>query len=119
MSEFQPKPVKMMCVIINRNLDKKVTQLLNENDIEYHLAIPGRGTASTDMQTYLGIGEAEKSVILVIVEEERVNEIFARFQSELNFSAPNTGIAFTIKISSLSNMLALQYITGFLENKEN
>jgi hypothetical protein len=118
MSEFEIKPVKLIIVIVDRNIDKKVTKLFNDHNIEYHIVMPGKGTAPTDMQTYFGLGEKEKSVIMSIAEEDEIKNIFSLLKSELNFDDPNTGVAFQIKISSLSSMLALQYLTGFLDNRE-
>lgn len=119
MTASEPKPIKLVIVIINRNLDKKVTELLNDNGIKYHVAMPGKGTASTEIKSYFGLEEKEKTVILSVVEEDKVNGIFTKFKEDLNFGQPDAGIAFTIKISSLSNMLVLQYLTGMLENKED
>lgn len=119
MLDFEPKPVKLLFVIVDRGLNNKVTHLLNENEIEYHIAIPGKGTAPKTMQAYFGLGEKEKSIIIGVVEEERVAEILGKFKTELDFDQPNTGIAFTVRIGSLSSMLVLQYITGFLEQRED
>jgi hypothetical protein len=118
MSEYEFKPVKLIFVIVDRNMDKKVTKLFNDHNIEYHIAVPGKGTAPSDMQTYFGLGEKDKSVIMSIAEEEEIKNVFSLLKSELNFDKPNTGVAFQIKISSLSSMLALQYLTGYLDNKE-
>ncbi|HKL74174.1 MAG TPA: hypothetical protein VJ903_04715 [Clostridia bacterium] len=118
MSEFEVKPVKLIIVIVDRNMDKKVTNLFNENNIEYHIALLGKGTAPTDIKTYFGLDEKEKSVIISIAEEQEVKNVFGLLKTELHFDEPNTGIAFTVKIGSLSSMMALQYLTGFLENKE-
>ncbi len=118
MSEFEMKPVKLIIVIVDRNMDKKVTKLFNDKNIEYHIATPGKGTAPTDTQTYFGLGETEKSVIMSVAEEDEIKIIFELLNSELHFDQPNTGIAFTVRIGSLSSMLALQYLTGFLANKE-
>lgn len=119
MSDFEPKPVKMIIVIIDRNMDKKVTKLFNDNGIEYHIAMPGKGTAPTEMQSYFGLGETEKSVIMSIAKEEEVSNIINLLNTKLGFAEPNTGIAFTVKIGSLSSLLALQFLTGSLEKKED
>lgn len=119
MSDFEVKPVKLIFVIVDRNMDKKVTKLFNDHNIEYHVAILGKGTAPTDLKTYFGLGEKEKSVIISIATEEEIANVFNLLNTELHFDQPNTGIAFTVKIGSLSSMLALQYLTGHWENKED
>ncbi|NLL56221.1 MAG: hypothetical protein GX242_03300 [Clostridiales bacterium] len=118
MSEFEIKPLKLIVVIVNRNKDKKVIKMFNDHGIDYHIAIPAKGTAPTEMLSYFGLGEKEKTVILSIAEQEKIKIIFKLLKEELDINNPDTGVAFQIRISNLSSMLALKYLTRSLDNKE-
>jgi nitrogen regulatory protein PII-like uncharacterized protein len=112
MENDQIKQVKLLITIIDRGKGKKVTSLLNEKDIKYHLIALGYGTAPTFIQEYFGFGETEKDVIMSVVSEEKIKDVLDYLKEQLNIDEPNAGIAFTIPISSLSSMSDLSYLLG-------
>lgn len=115
---FEPKPVKMIVIITDRKNGKRLTKVLNENHIHYHLAAHGRGTAPTEMQAYFGFGEQEKAVVFCVTKEDRQEDVFRVLREEMGFDNPNTGIAFSVPISSVSGMVVLKYLSGMLNFSE-
>lgn len=106
------KPVKLLIVIIDRRKGKKVTKLLSEKGVKYHLIALGYGTAPNEIQSFFGFGETEKDVIMSVVAEDIIKSTLSYLTEQLNFNEPNSGIAFTIPITSLASISDLSYFLG-------
>ncbi|MDD4316609.1 MAG: hypothetical protein PHC84_05575 [Clostridia bacterium] len=114
--ETSPNPVKLLAVIVEKAKGKKVVKVLNDFGLNAQVATLGAGTATLSIQSLLGFCETCKSVMLAVIPAVKSAEIMQALNEELNFEKPETGIAFTIPIKSVSGMLTLQYMLG--EKKE-
>ena len=108
--EINIKPIKLTIIITDRNRDKKVIKALNSHGYDYQFATTAKGTAPSDVQAYFGLNEPEKSIIFCPINEDHVQELMDVLVKELHFNEPNTGIAFTIPIGSLSSINILKYL---------
>ncbi|HHU43100.1 MAG: hypothetical protein QM214_06695 [Bacillota bacterium] len=106
----QPKPVKMLMVIVDRGKGKKIIKMLNDFGLGYTFAAYGTGTASTEIRTYFGLEESQRDIVFGIVPQEKSKDIMDLLNEKLKLRKPNTGIAFTIPIKCVSSMLALKYM---------
>ena len=108
--EITIKPIKLTIIITDRSRAKKVTKVLNSHGYDYQFATTAKGTAPSDIQAYFGLNEPEKSIVFCPINEDRVEELLDVLKKELHFDEPNTGIAFTIPIGSLSSINILKYL---------
>jgi hypothetical protein len=107
------KPQKLIIMILGRDAGNKAVKIFNKEGINFHIAVPGTGTAPSETLSYFGFGETEKSVILTIVADDKVKEIFDLAEKELHLSQTNTGIAFSVPIISISNRVVLEFLNSF------
>ena len=68
--------------------------------VQYHVL--GRGTASGELRDILGLGEIEKSVIITMLSKHKADKMIIKLKNNLYLGAPNTGIAFTVPLTSAS-----------------
>lgn len=104
------EPQKLVFVIVGRACAKQVVKRLNRSGFTYHTALLGHGTAPSEMQTYFGLSEPEKTVLLCFTGESRTEELFSILNEEINFREPNTGIAFSVRVSCMAGMSVLSFI---------
>lgn len=108
MLKCELKPLKMMIAIVDRGYAKKTTAYLDSLNIKRQVVSLGVGTAPTEMQALLGVGETEKAIILFGITADRVEEVFDGLKNDLGFGS-GAGIAFTIPLSSIVNYDAIEY----------
>lgn len=104
------KPIKLTIIITDRSRSKKVTKTLNAHGYDYQFATTAKGTAPSDIQAYFCLNEPEKCIVFCPIAEDRVQELLEVIRNELHFDEPNTGIAFTVPIGSLSSINILKYL---------
>ena len=103
------KPLKLVLIITDRGKGKNVIKLLNENGFTMHTANLGRGTAPDEFAAALSLGEKEKSVLNVVADVDRVGFLMDLLREKL---APGEGIAFSVPLSSVSNMEVVKFLMG-------
>ena len=103
------KPFKNTFIIVDRRKGNTFINLLNENGFNMHTALLGHGTAPSELAAMLNLGEHEKSVISVVADVDRTAVLLDLMRENLQ---PGDGIAFTVPVSSISNMEALRFLMG-------
>lgn len=101
---------KLFFIIVGRAHAKQTVRLLNRNGFKYHVAMLARGTAPTEIQGYFGLSEPEKALIMCFAQESRAQELLKLLDGENDFRKPNTGIAFSVRLSGMAGMSVLNYI---------
>lgn len=104
------KPIKLVFIITERKYGKKLGMMLNENGYDIHNAFLGRGTAPDELSAYLGLGEPEKVIFTCFVDNDRAKELLELLDKDF-FSGDSGGLAFTIPVSSASNIDVVKLIT--------
>ena len=73
----------------------------------------GRGTASDEVLSYLGLEATEKSVMLSVVTPACKEVLMKELVSTMHLTNPGTGIAMCLPLSSIGGRTAMNYlITG-------
>ena len=73
----------------------------------------GRGTASDEVLSYLGLEATEKSVMLSVVTPACKEVLMKELVTTMHLTNPGTGIAMCLPLSSIGGRTAMNYlITG-------
>lgn len=91
--------MKLLITIIDRRLSERIIDVLEEN-AHYLTVSLGRGTASSELLDYLGIGESSKLVIQSFCNEQELETIFTRLNEFPEFMK-HGGVAFTIPLTTI------------------
>ncbi len=110
--------LKAVVSIVDYVCVKKISQLYLKNGLPLNLITHGHGSATSDILDYLGIGETKKGVIVSVTTTKTARSVLSKLSSELNFSKPGTGIAFTIPLLSASNFLSSMCVKSEIESGE-
>lgn len=103
------KPLKLVLIITDRGKGNNVIKLLNENGFTMHTANLGRGTAPDELSAVLSLGEKEKIILNVVSDEDRTAFLLNLIKEKF---APGEGIAFSVPLSSVSNMEVVKFLMG-------
>lgn len=91
-------PLVLLVVVVDRDIRKKVVQMMESHKSYFNLVMHGKGTAHSQILNYLGLGEAEKEVFFSIRAEERAYELMDALDEKLEFVRPGHGMAFIADI---------------------
>lgn len=100
--------MKLLVVICDRKKTKTVLNLLNENDVNYHVSFYGKGTADNEMLSYLGLAESEKEVVISLAKKEMTKEILKQLESAPAFKY-HGAVAFAVPLDAI-NKSTLKFI---------
>ena len=104
--------LSMMVTITTRKHTRKFVQFYEEMDLPVSVITLGNGTASSEILDYFGLDGSEKSVIFHIITDTRWKEVKRQLRLKMNIDIPGIGIAFTVPLSSIGGMKALNYLTA-------
>lgn len=108
------KKIKLLVTIVNRSKTTFFIDTLEQFEINMQMVIYGKGTANSEMLNLLGLAETEKSVILSVVREDKVNDVLETLKEKFEKIKNGKGIAYTIPMKSIIGV----YIYQFLSNNK-
>ena len=117
MGENAPKKIKLLITIVDRGKGEKLAELYRKNKIMYNIILLGDGTAKSEILDYLGLGRTEKDIVLSVVHENNVQNIFKELNEKMHLDKPGNGVAFTIPVSSVDSILTLDFINNLIEDR--
>ena len=104
--------LSMMVTITTRKHTRKFVQFYEEMNLPVSFITLGSGTASSEILDYFGLDGSEKSVIFHIITDTRWKEVKRQLRLKMSIDIPGIGIAFTVPLSSIGGMKALNYLTA-------
>ncbi len=108
----EDKRVKLLVAIINRNDEERLTEIVNECSVAMHFSGLGHGTAHSSYMTYFGFNEIEKKITLSLIPGKLEHTILSEIGHGLKLYLVGRGIAFTVPLSGISNIINDAIISG-------
>ena len=99
------KRVKLLVSIINKADEEKVTETINRYSTAMHFSGIGHGTARSHHRSYFGIDDVEKRITFSLIPEHHERLILNAVGRELKLYLLGRGIAFTMPLSGISNIV--------------
>lgn len=100
-----------MVTIINRNRMPQFVSFYQAHQVPVMLISLASGTANSEMLDYFGLEAHEKCICFSVVTDSVWGTVKKGLQRELQIDVPNTGIAFTIPMSSIGGKRELLFLT--------
>ena len=105
MKKKQDRRAKLLVAIINKEDEAKYTATLNRCCTAIHFSGIGHGTARSSYRSYFGFNEIEKRIVYSIIPSTLEHTILDAVGRELRLYLLGRGIAFTMPISAISNIV--------------
>jgi len=106
----------LLCVICDRDRLKVVEDVLKNRKMFFSTITYGKGTASSRILNYLGLGETEKAVFCCFIHREEAEKASVEVDKVLELAKPGHGILFMAGIDSGCYQKPVAFATE--ENKE-
>lgn len=103
MTTNNQKPMfQMLFLIATPKLVHKAVELCKEGMVPVQYIMHAQGTASSEIMDMLGLGGVEKDLLLSMLPKVLADKLLKKMRKSLHLGMPNTGIAFTVTMSSCS-----------------
>jgi nitrogen regulatory protein PII len=93
-------------MIVDHSLEETLLHVYKSSDVPILILTHGQGTAKSVVYEVLGCGGLKKTVSVSIQTKAMTKHLLKQLSDRIEFNKPFTGIAFTINVSSVSNILS-------------
>lgn len=100
------KGVKLIVTFAERGRGKALAKLYAEQGVFCSYQCMGRGTASSDLLDVLGVGTAEKDILISYAAKETAERLLHKLDSESQGAAYGNGLVFDMPLTALSSLVA-------------
>ena len=100
------KRVKLLVCIIKKGDEIELTEACNEQCVALSFSGIGYGTAKSHYLSYLGLDEIEKRIVYSLIPNYSEARVLRAINKKLKLYLMGNGIAFTISLSSISNLIS-------------
>lgn len=94
---------RILVAITSPKSAKKVQRMMDAGRVSIKYSLNALGTAPSEMISTLGLGSPDKIITIGMMPRFLANKMLEKMQTELHLSAVDSGIAFTVPISSGSS----------------
>ncbi len=107
--------VKLLVGIINKEDEGRLTEIVNECSTAVHFSGVGHGTARNSYMNYFGLGEIEKRITMSLIPASAEHNILNAIGHGLKLYLVGRGIAFTLPLSGISNIINDAVLSGVIK----
>ena len=110
--------VKLLVSIIDKKDDARYSEIVNDTTVAVGFSGIGHGTARSSYMSYFGFDEVEKRVVFSLFPERVERSLLANLNKGLRLFLPGRGIAFTVPLSGISNLVEGAVLAGVDKNEK-
>ena len=107
-----PQKLKLLFLVVNRNKAEFYTDLIQSFEANIQLSMAAKGTASTEMLSYLGLTESEKALVISVIREDMEKSVLAMLEEKFNTIKNGKGIAYTVPLTSTIGVAIYQFLSN-------
>ena len=108
--------VRALVVITTDKSAVRAAELFKEKGFPVQYAMLAEGTASSEMLDMLGLGSTEKRMLMTTLPRPVAEQMLKTIHDDLALSRADGGIAFTLPITGLSNLI-MRMMNGMAEGE--
>jgi hypothetical protein len=102
----------VLVTIVNRDASDVFIDFYRTLESNFQIVFYGKGTATKEIATYLGLSEVNKDIVLSIIREDRVKEALDYINRRFQVSKRHKGVAFTIKMQSIIGVSVYKFLSN-------
>lgn len=97
--------LQALLMIAPPKLADKAAKMLQKERLPLQYRFNAEGTAPSEIMDMLGLGSVDKCVLVSIIQKQKAEDILKKLRSGLQMNTVNSGIAFTIPLNGISNLI--------------
>ena len=105
--EQKPKKLSfhLLALITTPKLADKAAELFRKGNLPLQYRFHAEGTVSNEIIDMLGLGGVDKCILITVIPKELSGVMLEKLRTELKMHSVNSGIAFTIPLNGISNLI--------------
>lgn len=96
---------QLLTLITTPKLAEQAEALFQRSHLPLQYQFHAEGTATSEVMDMLGLGSIDKTVLISMIPRQMASIMLDKLKTELQMQAVNSGIAFTIPLNGLSNLI--------------
>ena len=105
------KKLKLLVTVVDKSKGECYLDTISQFEVNCQMALPGLGTANSDIIDMLGLN-LHKAVILSVVREDMVEQIMNCLEDKFATIKNGKGVAFAIPLSSVIGVNLYQFLSN-------
>ena len=110
-NESAIKKLKLVFTVVDRSKAEFYLDVLSQFEVNFQLAVPGRGTATSELISLLGLN-IHKAVLLSVVREEQVESVMNCLEDKFKTIKNGQGISFAVPLSSVIGVNLYRFMSN-------
>ena len=106
------RKLKLLITVIDRSKTLFYVDLLEQFEVNVQMVLYGKGTANSQIRDLLGLTEAEKSIIISYIREDKVKEALETLDEKFHKVKNGKGVAFTVSLDSIIGVSMYQLLSN-------
>ena len=98
-------PLRILILMTTPKRSEKAADMFRKGAVPIQYQWNAVGTASSEMIDILGLGTPDKRIIISILPKPFADDMLKKLKTELRIGAVNSGIAFTLPMSGVNNLI--------------
>ena len=103
----------LLFTVVNRKKTEFYMDYIQTNfQVNMQLSLAASGTASTEIRSMLGLTDAEKSVIISVIRDDKATAALKGLEEKFTTIKNGKGIAYTVPVSSTVGVAIYQFLAN-------
>ena len=111
------KKLKLLVTVVDKSKGEFYLDTISQFEVNCQMALPGLGTANSDIIDMLGLN-LHKAVILSVVREDMVEQLMNCLEDKFATIKNGKGVAFAIPLSSVIGVNLYQFLSNNRQGRE-
>lgn len=103
--EKKKMALQALLMITTPKLADKAVKMFQKEKFPLQYRFNAEGTAPSEIMDMLGLGSIDKCVLVSILQKHQTEDVLKKLRAGLQMNAVNSGIAFTIPLNGVSNLI--------------
>ena len=104
------KKLKLLFTVVDRNKGEFYMDVLSQFSVNCQLALPGMGTATSEIVELLGLNR-HKAVLISVVREDLMEAVMNTLEDKFETVKNGKGVAFAVPMSSVIGVNMYQFLS--------
>ena len=106
------KKLKLLITVVNRKKTEFFIDYLSGFEVNFQTSVLAQGTARSDTLHYLGLEDADRSVIFSFAREDKAEEALRGLEEKFQTLRGGKGIAFTVPLTSVIGVAIYRFLSN-------
>ena len=111
-----PPPLQLLFVVVDRRKADFYEDLLTDFEINLHMALNAKGTASVETLRLLGLTDTDKAVLISVIRADRAAEALRLLEEKFRTVRGGKGIAYTVSMTSVIGVAVYQFLSNMTQS---